>query len=281
MAAVGRVQLTRVPARETEAVPKKLRDDTDLRPARARQREFGDDLEDETTKKFQKPAQVPTAEQLALAGMIVPQPVKPEAVMQPIELDFAQIQQTAAIAAPKLALVASADMLSDIDHDRSACGKSEELPATPLEQAVIDLLDKHEAMPDLVAGTGVGKAEIQRDVPTPRIAQAAPIAPLRELPEMAAPTSHVNLIMDDGDRRIVVTVAVRGNDVNVHMRGGDDVAAGLARNAGSLDEAMRARGLSLAEFTANRDSDQADSRDRPQYERRESAKEVFTLEETV
>jgi hypothetical protein len=256
MTAVGRIELARAPA----TPPKKLRDDSV-------QREFGDELEDETTKRFQQPGQVPTAEQLALAGVLVPQAAKPEAAIQPFDVAFGEIQP---IAAPKLALVPSIDMFGDAPD-------SDELPATPLEQAVIDMLDKHEAMPELV----VGKAEIQRDVPAPRIAQAAPIAATRELPEQAAPTSHVNLIMDDGERRIVVTVAVRGNDVNVHLRGGDDVAAGLARNAGSLDEAMRARGLSLAEFTANREPDQHDPRQRPQYEKRETAKEVFTLEETV
>jgi hypothetical protein len=261
MVAVGRIQLARAPAREPEAAPKKLRDDRAVR-------EFGDDLEDETTKELAKPAQVPTAEQLALAG-IVPQPAKPEAATKPFDIAFAQIQKSAA------AVGLSPSM--GLSHDPT---ESRELPTTPLEQAVFDMLDKHDAMPELVAG--VTKSEIQLDVPAPRVAQAAPpVAAPRELPEQAAPTSHVNLIMDDGDRRVVVTVAVRGNDVNVHLRGGDELAAGLARNAGSLDEAMRARGLSLAELTAHREPDQDDPRERRQYERRESVKEVFTLEETV
>lgn len=269
MAAVGRIQLTRVPAREprNDATPKRLRDD-------AVEREFGDDLDDETTRKSQKPAQVPTPEQLALAGMIAPQQVAThESALPTFDAHIADV--TATVAQKRALVSITDDMPGDISHDRSACGESDERPTTPLEQAVIDMLEKHEAMPELA----IAKSEV-RDTPSPRIAQAAPVVAPRELPTHAAPTSHINLVMDDGDRRVVVTVAVRGNDVNVHMRGGDDVTAGLARNAGSLDEAMRARGLSLAAFTAHPEPDQHDPRERQPYERRESVKEVFALEET-
>jgi len=75
------------------------------------------------------------------------------------------------------------------------------------------------------------------------------------LPDNPNP-SHVHLVLDEGAQRIVVTVAVRGNDVNVGFRAGDDqVIAALARNAASLDHAMRAQGLDLDTFSADRDRD--------------------------
>ena len=78
--------------------------------------------------------------------------------------------------------------------------------------------------------------------------------------EPVANPSHVHLVMDDGDERVVVTVAVRGNEVRVAMRANDDTTvAALARNAGSLDHALRARGLDLTDFTApDRERERAD-----------------------
>jgi hypothetical protein len=112
--------------------------------------------------------------------------------------------------------------------------------------------------------------------------QHAPIAPVRDvvLADAApAPTSHVHLVIDDGGGRVVVTVAVRGNDVNVALRGGDDATtASLARNAGSLDHAMRARGLDLSEFTAEPDRRSA-KQEHQEPERRDPHAPEFSLEE--
>lgn len=84
------------------------------------------------------------------------------------------------------------------------------------------------------------------------------------LPENENP-NHVNLVLEDGPERIVVTVAVRGNEVNAMIRGGDEqTAAAIARNAASLDHALRAGGLDLASFTSERDLDQHAPREREQ-----------------
>lgn len=285
MNAIARIPLGRPPVREAapkapraddepkrlrEEEPKRLRDD-DRRYDRG---EFSDE-DDAPTQKIEKP-QDPSAEQLVLAGLVMPQKVELETPKVEMSFQDALAQIRAAKTEPGLALVPQPSAAETATEDSQ---KDETFTsATPLEQAVIDLLDSHEAIP-----FAAGKAEVARDAPTPRIAQAAPVAEVRTLPEQAAPTSHVNLIMDDGDRRVVVTVAVRGDNVNVHMRGGDDLAQGLARNAGSLDEAMRMRGLSLAEFTASRDPDPQPQRERPQYERRDTtpSSERFTLEETT
>jgi Flagellar hook-length control protein FliK len=90
-------------------------------------------------------------------------------------------------------------------------------------------------------------------------------------------------VFDDPNGRIVMTIAIRGAEVNVTMRSSDDsTAAALARNAGTLEEAMRGRGLQLAQFDAQRDLTR-EQREKPMYERntvKKSDAEPFTLEET-
>jgi hypothetical protein len=177
-----------------------------------------------------------------------------------------------------------------------------EPPMTPLEQAVHDI----------IAALPQPKPEVGRDTktdddtpddkptetptPTPVIA-TAPAAPqmlvaravVQQAPaiaepratEMPAATSHMHLVLGDGDDRVVLTVAVRGQDVNVSLRGGDDnTAAALARNAASLDHAMRARGLDLASFSADRDPDHHTRRDKPDRQpQRHDSDEPFKLED--
>ena len=90
--------------------------------------------------------------------------------------------------------------------------------------------------------------------------------------------SHVHLVIDDGER-LVVTVAVRGNEVIAHVRGDNEAtAAVLARNAGVLDDAMRARGLNLAELQTGRDPAQPE-RHHHRQEERERPQPRFRLEE--
>ena len=100
--------------------------------------------------------------------------------------------------------------------------------------------------PELVAGAPM---TAKGPVATTAVREPAP------LPENPNP-SHVNLVLDDGTERIVVTVAVRGTEVNAMVRGGDEhTAAALARNAASLDHALRTGGLDLASFSSERDLD--------------------------
>ena len=178
------------------------------------------------------------------------------------------------------------------------------LTMTPLEQAVHDLIGRvieHEtghlrvakldddhasdasdaslAPFHLLAQAHVASGA--RDPAAPAAVPARAAAPV-QLPEPPANPSHVHLVLDDGAERTVVTVALRGTEVHVAMRSTDDAtAAGLARNAASLDHAMRARGLALAELTADREpTDRQPSRDHERRERRAPDAEPFKLEET-
>jgi hypothetical protein len=84
------------------------------------------------------------------------------------------------------------------------------------------------------------------------------------LPENPNP-SHMHLVLDDGPQRVVVTVAVRGNEVNATIRGGDEqTASAIARNAASLDHALRAGGLDLSSFSSERDLEHHAPREREQ-----------------
>ena len=155
------------------------------------------------------------------------------------------------------------------------------LTMTPLEQAVHELVDRlaaHDGHGHATRPTAPGSADAQpapldahapasalaamRDTPaapsSPAHAAAATTSPATvaaaQLPEPPANPSHVHLVVDDGPERVVVTVAMRGNDVHVALRATDDTtAAALARNAASLDHAMRARGLALGELTTERE----------------------------
>ncbi|MCW5804086.1 MAG: hypothetical protein KIT31_17065, partial [Deltaproteobacteria bacterium] len=191
------------------------------------------------------------------------------------------------------------------DDIEAAQAKAQPEPAaqgalTPLEQAVHDLIGQ---LAEAREGRGDGDAStdddspadvafapahaaapvIADDVPQPAAKQAAPVREVAPPPEAPENPSHVHLVLDDGGERVVVTVAVRGNDVNVALRGSDDnTAAALARNAASLDHALRARGLDLHDFTAERDRDPAGGH-RPPREQREQHdhQERFVLEENV
>jgi hypothetical protein len=163
---------------------------------------------------------------------------------------------------------------------------------SPLEQAVHDLLDQladdapegsdpgaHGA--DLAALHALGAAApAASDGPDPAIAPVRAALPSPP-PELPGQPSHLHLVLDDGPERVVMTVAMRGSDVHVALRASDDAtSAALARNAASLDHAMRARGLALGELITERDPrDRRQSPDRQPGEPQPDA-EPFALEET-
>jgi hypothetical protein len=125
------------------------------------------------------------------------------------------------------------------------------------------------ATPDAVISV---EPQVKLDAP---IASKGPVATtaVRDpapLPENPNP-SHMHLVIADGDgQRMVVTVAVRGNEVNATIRGGDEqTAASIARNAASLDHALRAGGLDLSSFTSERDLDHHAPREQAQREQQE------------
>ena len=160
-------------------------------------------------------------------------------------------------------------------------------PTTPLEQAVHDLIDRlrdgsdkapsHDAPSEpILPGATLVSGALDDAPPQQAVAPAA----VREPPpaEQQVSASHVHLVIDDGER-LVVTVAVRGNEVIAHVRGDNEAtAAVLARNAGVLDDAMRARGLNLAELQTGRDPAQPE-RHHHRQEERERPQPRFRLEE--
>ena len=161
---------------------------------------------------------------------------------------------------------------------------------TPLEQAVHDLLselaDKKTPADD--ATTARAGASFQLAPTTlapdaaPDVQPTAPVAPPPPPTELVS-QNHAHLVLDDANGRVVLTVAVRGSEVNVSVRATDDAtAAALARNAASLDDAMRGRGLQLAQLDAQRDHAREQPTEKPKYERetvKKSNAERFTLEE--
>ena len=165
-----------------------------------------------------------------------------------------------------------------------------EPPLTPLEQAVHDLLselaDKKAPASDATTAATFQLAPTQILAPesTPDVQPTTPIAPAPPPAELVS-QSHAHLVFDDPNGRVVMTVAVRGSEVNVSVRATDDsTAAALARNAASLDDAMRGRGLQLAQFDAQRDLAREQTAEKPKYERetvKKSNAERFTLEENL
>jgi hypothetical protein len=164
-----------------------------------------------------------------------------------------------------------------------------EPPLTPLEQAVHDMLSelsdhKDAPKPDITMAQALQLAPTTTTIAPPEGStepkQAVPVAP--QQPQELVSQNHAHLVFDDPNGRIVMTVAVRGSEVNVTMRASDDsTAAAMARNAGSLEEAMRGRGLQLAQFDAQRDLPR-EQREKPMYEKstvKKSDGERFTLEE--
>lgn len=173
------------------------------------------------------------------------------------------------------------------------------MPAlSPLEQAIHDLLgqlgehDTDEPDPEAAGAVpevdlalfhafGAAPAVAARDA-APSAAAPVHAASLAEPADLPANPSHLHLVLDDGPERVVVTVAMRGSDVHVALRASDDAtSAALARNAGSLDHAMRARGLVLGELTTEREPrDRRPSRDAEPREQPTDDAEPFKLEET-
>jgi len=190
-------------------------------------------------------------------------------------------------------------------------------PLTPLEQAIHELVtatrdssaphSDAETSNDAVAASaqptdGAATSLLAREhaaVASPASNEPAPTAAAPAIAAIShaqqventlavanASSSHVHLVLDDGAGRVVVTVAVRGNDVNVALRASDDhTAAALSRNAGALDHAMRGRGLTLAQLDAEREPSREPSRERDRADRQRSAPqpqtdEPFVLEET-
>ncbi len=171
-------------------------------------------------------------------------------------------------------------------------------PRTPLEQAVHDLLanladtSKHDEPPSDDAAQAAAQTKLAataEPVAAPRSAAVAPAAPAAPIAQPDAQqmqsAHHAHIVLGDNGDRVVMTVAVRGGAVNVTLKTADDhTAAALARNAGSLDEAMRRRGLDLEQFQSDHESPHPheEAREqRPQRDPEPESTEPFELEENV
>jgi hypothetical protein len=247
--------------------------------------------------------------QIAAQQITIPAPT---ITVAPATIEVAQV------AAPQVAAAAPevAPVVDDSDDDQPPIAttaapaapavddtSTDAAPRTPLEQAVHDLLSQlgngkredqgassrdddaagEQAAAQKLAATAQTVAPAKSESFTPA-APAAPVAPPDAQQLQSAHHAHI-VIGDDADR-IVMTVAVRGSAVNVTLKASDDhTAAALARNAGSLDNAMRQRGLDLDQFETPREAPR--ERQRQQYEQPQRAKpesdstEPFELEEQV
>ncbi|HEX7701761.1 MAG TPA: flagellar hook-length control protein FliK [Kofleriaceae bacterium] len=237
----------------------------------------------------QAPAQPVIAEPAATAlaqiiATLVTAPVAlPEAPAAPIAVAVTQKAAATVADAPEQTQAAIVQVLVAVKTEAAP-----EPPLTPLEQAVHDMLTElsdHKEAPNpdvaMAQALQLAPATSTSIAPPPtEPKQAAPVAP--QQPEELVSQNHAHLVFDDPNGRIVMTVAIRGTEVNVSMRASDDsTAAALARNAGSLEEAMRGRGLQLAQFDAQRDLPR-EQREKPMYEKstvKKSDGERFTLEE--
>ncbi|MEO8551866.1 MAG: flagellar hook-length control protein FliK [Kofleriaceae bacterium] len=224
----------------------------------------------------------------ALLNGATPQPQSPDAVV-------AEAAKPALAQAAEVATVQVADSAKDALLQQMVAVEPEvatlapaEPPLTPLEQAVHDLLselaDKPPTKSDGTQTFALQLAPAPTIAPideAPQVAQAAPVQ--AQTPAELVSQNHAHLVFDDANGRVVMTVAVRGSDVNVSVRASDDAtAAALARNAGSLDQAMRGRGLALAQFDSQRDLAREQNQDKPTYPREREPKRQnkrFSLEE--
>jgi hypothetical protein len=177
--------------------------------------------------------------------------------------------EAAKIEAPAIQLAAAPSIEAAVQHvldqiiaKPETNANAESSTDTPAEKGDVQLPE----------GMLLVEPELQTDAPMTSRGPVATTA-VRDpapLPENPNP-SHVNLVLEDGAERVVVTVAVRGNEVHAMLRGGDEqTAAALARNAGSLDHALRAGGLDLASFTAERDLDHHAPREQQEREQQDA-----------
>ena len=225
-------------------------------------------------------------------SLILPTPIVAKPAVAPID------RSTARPAAPQ-----PADARSDAPAPPPVARTSDDTPPpdptprTPLEQAVHDLLAelgnasvKHDDQPDDEAAQAAAQTRLAattEPVAAPRsstVAPAAPVAPMVQPDAQQLQSAHhAHIVLGDDGDRVVMTVAVRGAAVNVTLKSADDhTAAALARNAGSLDEAMRRRGLNLNQFQADHEQPhQHAQREQREPEPESTSNEPFELEENV
>jgi len=227
----------------------------------------------------------PVDEEAQTTAMVTPPAVRELRLTGPAVDGTKLATKAITIHIPKVQKLPNAVPVIQVVAKLAAVAQQPFAPLTPLEQAVqalISSLDDDDSnlidTPAMVASIPEVKLLSIQHADAP-----APVTAVKE-PQVATQNSnpsHVHLVIDDGADRVVVTVAVRGNEVNVALRGQDEATtAALARNAGSLDHAMRARGLELTGMMTQRDPESQKQRpDRDAQERERGPKELFSIEE--
>lgn len=131
------------------------------------------------------------------------------------------------------------------------------------------------AEPGLAPTPAPLRAAVSELTPRPTDATPAPTPSHATQPGLPDPSTtgtpgRMRLVLGDAAERIVVDVAVRGDDVRVAFRSPDDhAAAALQRNGHVLADAMRDHGLALAQLASTVES-ASDAPDR-RRQRREPA----------
>ncbi|HEY4175540.1 MAG TPA: hypothetical protein VGM90_01850 [Kofleriaceae bacterium] len=243
--------------------------------------DFSNDLKD---AKDQPDGTRSAQEMLAAGTLVKPSPVR--------QATFAPVTPKAPSTSPLEAAVSSLlDQLHAITQrigvvTQQALSAQATTAVSTITSSVTvdDLDDQHDEKAKSDTPTPEGAFKLEPHMrPEPAQAPKGPVATtgVREPAPLDQPTSHMHLVVGEGDQRMVVTVAVRGDQVTTTVRGGDEqLQAALARNAASLDHAMHTKGLDLSSFTAERDS--ADHQ-KHQHEapEREEVQEQFRLEEIL
>jgi hypothetical protein len=183
----------------------------------------------------------------------------------------------------------AAPATDDVTNAVAARPQAPALPTlTPLEAVVHDLIerafaDKPHRHSMLGAAEAAPSADAAALLPAGVMTQVTTAAPVAAAPaqapaigeplaieQLSAETAvqRLRMVVGEDANRIVVSVAVRGAVVDVSLRAHDDAtAAALARNLGTLDHALRARGLELGD-SPDHDSD-SDDRSRREAPRRD------------
>lgn len=279
-------------------------------PVREKDKDKGDDFKG-TLKTAQKK---PPAEKAQQAKKPVADDQQPDDARSPVVQQLVAVAQVAKPIAQDLSSMISAgkslvgtavavvdanqavDQPAALEPVKALADGRDALPMTPLEQAVHDVLERlhddsskgestHDDDDAQPAFQLPGVTSIAFHVDDKKPEHVAPVEAVRELPEQQQVNqSHVHLVIDDGER-LVMTVAVRGDQVITHIRGDNaETTAALARNAGVLDDHLRARGLSLGELQATHDQSQPEKRqEKPHYDQpeREQQQPRFSMEENL
>lgn len=268
--------------REVEARPDDDSDDKTVVDDPDEQSDFSNDLKDaKDTPDNTRAAQ----EMLAAGTLVKPSPVRVATFVPPTKASSSPLEAAVNSLLDQLHAITQRIGVISQQALTAQTQTQSQVASITASISVEDLDDQSdEKKPDAPTGEGAIKLDGHMRPDAPAQAPKGPVATtaVREpAPLPDAPSSHMHLVVGEGDQRMVVTVAVRGEQVTTTVRGGDEqMQAALARNAASLDHALHTKGLDLSSFTAERDS--ADhTKHQHEAPEREETQEQFRLEEIL